>query len=65
MILYIDSVDGETLYSIQTAAAHRALEFLAKYDHEGSSIFLKADHNQGPIDNPDRIYAYLKEHEGE
>lgn len=39
--LYIDCVDGSTTYNIGTLDKLQAMKFLAKYDHEGSSIALK------------------------
>lgn len=40
-------MDGQTLYSISTFDKKEVLDFLRKYDHEGSSIELKTFHPNG------------------
>jgi len=57
--LHINAVDNERCYSIQTPNKKEALEFLKKYDHEGSSLQLDSDRDQITIDNNDEIYKYL------
>lgn len=55
--IYIDSVDGETMYSIATSNVEIGLKFLEKYDHEGSTICLKID--MGKYIYGSEVYRYL------
>jgi len=59
--LSIHAIDGETVYQMIGTSKPHLLEFLRRYDHEGSDIFLcKRDGNEGvDIDNPDDIYKEL------
>ena len=41
LLVTINGVDGMTVFSIQTPNRDKALEFLVRYDHEGSSIELE------------------------
>jgi hypothetical protein len=52
--VHITGVDGETHAHLQTAYAAKALEFLQRFDHEGSSVYLRID-----VDDPETIYRLL------
>lgn len=62
--IYIDSVDGETMVSRVARDKAGMLDFLRRYDHEGSAIVLivRDDHGQvlRAIDSED-IYPFLRD----
>jgi hypothetical protein len=60
LVISISDVDGETHLQMLTPSATRGLEFLSKYDHEGSSI-----HIQAQSDNSEEAYRLLTLLQGE
>jgi len=59
--LGIDCVDGETRHFITSTSKERTLEFLRKYDHEGSSLVMAISNGREEqlVHNADLIYKEL------
>lgn len=52
--LSVHSIDGDTIYEVQSSSKPKLLKFLQEYDHEGSGIMLVKN-----IDNPEEVYREL------
>lgn len=63
--VHIDAVDGDTFYTAGTLAGNKniLLQFLEKYDHEGSSISLEIWRDGEVFDERfnEKVYEYLRE----
>ena len=54
----IGFVDGQISCQQMSESAKEALEFLERYDHEGSAIKLEME-----VENPEDIYEFLRQRE--
>ena len=61
--LSIWCVDGDTIYGLISNDKKKLLDYLIKYNHEGSSINLKKEEGDRFInyENPEEIYKELSE----
>ena len=68
IILWIGAVDTERDYTITTPSAKEALEFLKRYDHEGSTVGMDVytivddEASVESFEDPEKTYRYLEEH---
>lgn len=65
--LFVGCVDGDTFYVLGTSSNELALNFLNRYDHEGSTVSLEiwpediqATERLLEITDPERVYDVLK-----
>lgn len=63
--VYIDCVDGETLYMMGSPSKAALLEFLKRLDHEGSGLTLEvfddAEISTAPPIYDEAVYGFLQE----